>query len=628
MCGRKVCGISWLCLVAIIVFATPSFGISVNLTATDQGNGGVLLKASASFSTCKYCNSNGDCWTVNSGSVVIPGRCSDSGNGGASCSYLLDRGSLHSPPTRSFTAYGSDCKGSSSDTITISYDNTPSVSVTGPSGTVKGPFNITGTATFKPTLSAIKGYIYTYVNNGYVGLKTCNTEQCTFNYEEIYGTLLDRNHGGPYTIRMIAYGGGTSAEATGSFSVDKTPSVSVTGPSGTVKGPFNITGTATFKPTLSEVKGYIYTYVNNGYVGLKTCNTEQCTFNYEEIYGTLLDRNHGGPYTIRMIAYGGGTSAEATGSFSVDKTPSVSVTGPSGTVKGPFNITGTATFKPTLSEVKGYIYTYVNNGYVGLKTCNTEQCTFNYEEIYGTLLDRNHGGPYTIRMIAYGGGTSAEATGSFSVDKTPSVSVTGPSGTVKGPFNITGTATFKPTLSEVKGYIYTYVNNGYVGLKTCNTEQCTFNYEEIYGTLLDRNHGGPYTIRMIAYGGGTSAEATGSFSVDKTPSVTILSPAQKDLSPFNVIIAAEFKPTLSSTKGSISAYINNSYIGSKSCTTTSCEFNYREITGLLRSLPVGGPYTAKAIASGGGASATKEKTFYIVNECRECNEGPPECPLP
>ncbi|WP_028578879.1 hypothetical protein [Desulfogranum japonicum] len=493
-----------------LLVSNNAIAASVTLTATDLGNGGVRLSASASFASCKVCDAYGNCHTNNRGSVSIPYRCADSGEGSAECSVILDRGTLHG--TRNFTANASDCKGSASDSITTEFDNTPTVSYQEPTGEVEEPFDIKANVVFKPTLQENKGTINAYVRNAFIARKICKTENCSFSYEEETGSLYDLNHGGPYTIIIRAYGGGASAEESGSITVDKTPEVEITSPAGTVSEPFDITGTATFKPTLNEVKGTITLYVRNGFVASKKCMTENCSFSYKEEVGKLFDLNHGGPYEIRMRASGGGIYTDQTKDITVDKTPEVEITSPAGTVSEPFDITGTATFKPTLNEVKGTITLYVRNGFVASKKCMTESCSFSYKEEVGKLFDLNHGGPYEIRMRASGGGIYTDQTKDITVDKTPEVEITSPKGMVTSPFNVTGYATFKPTLNDVKGTIYAYLNGAYLGSKTCSTLSCDYNYQQINGALINRNIGS-YTLRFRATGSGATAYATEQFLV-------------------------------------------------------------------------------------------------------------------
>ncbi len=528
-------------VLAAVLGGTPRLAsaASASVSVTPQADGSVVATARGSFDSCVRCaeeDVDKRClrtYTVNYGSITLQfgaggALCWNSGNGGASCMNSIDRGLLHG--TSAYTAIAADCTDKTSSMSTsLTLDNTPTVSISTPSGTVTGPFdiagmttfNITGSATFKPTLNPTKGTITLYVNsNPYpYATKSCPTENCSFSYQDLVGQPFALLPGGPYTVKLVASGGGASASAQQTFTVapDNIPSVRITAPNETVSGPFDITGSATFKTTLGTTKGTITLYIgHNPYAyATKSCLTQSCTFSYKDLTGQLYELRHGGPYTVKLIASGGGAAASDQKSFTVDNTPSVTVATPSGTVSGPFDITGSATFKPTLSPTKGTIALYINNVYTYIsKSCPTETCTFSYKDLTGQLYERYHGGPYTVKLIASGSGASASDQKSFSVDNTPSVSVIDPSGVVLSPFDITGTATFKPTLSPTKGTIALYINNAYTYVsKTCTTQTCTFSYQELSGNLYSRSPGGPYTVRLLATGGGASASDQKTFWV-------------------------------------------------------------------------------------------------------------------
>jgi RHS repeat-associated protein len=302
----------------MVVSAHSVMAASVTITALDQGNGGVEITANAAFETCA--NSG------NYGNIYVPGLCSKSGNGSASCTAIFDRGQLHG--THTWTATANDCTGSATDSATLTFDNTPTINLTGPSGTVSGSFDITGTVNFKPTNNATKGTINAYDVYGnpnrvgcpcFLATKTCSTESCTFSYKELTGKFYEVPHGGPYTIKLTAYGVGVSTSAQHTFYADNMPEVNVTSPIGTVSGPFDITGTAIFKPTQSSTKGSIAAYLNGNPYPLtsKSCTTESCSFSYYDIYKGLYSLSPGGPYTLKMTAYGGGASASDQQTFYV-----------------------------------------------------------------------------------------------------------------------------------------------------------------------------------------------------------------------------------------------------------------------------------------------------------------------
>ncbi len=295
------------------LFALRLYGATAQLSYTVESDGSVPLTIKGTFEECIYCDDHGkNCWSNHAaGSVYILSLCGESGHGTASCTAILDRGSLNR--THTFRGVASDCKGSASDSVTIMLDNTPAVSISGPSGTVSEPFDITGHVAFKPTLQQTKGTINVYINGGHVAGKYCTTEECDFSYKELTGNLCDRNHGGPYTIKLVATSGGASSSAEGTFSVDKTPTVSISEPSGMVLSPFDIAGHATFRPTLNQTKGTIYVFVNKSHIATKSCITEQCSYNYEELSGYLVSRP-AGTYTILLRATGsrGGTAEDST----------------------------------------------------------------------------------------------------------------------------------------------------------------------------------------------------------------------------------------------------------------------------------------------------------------------------
>ncbi len=301
-------------LLLSLLWSHPSWAVSSSIVVTVEG-GGVTATASGSFGSCP----NGGGVTLKRNNVAIG---SASGSGSASVTRTLDRGTLHG--TNTFQAYAADCTGYTTQSYTLVLDNTPSVTVTGPSGVVSGPFDITGTVVFKPTLSATKGTVSVqFTGTGTpttVATKACTTETCAISYQEITGILYERNHGGPYTVRLYASGGGAVASASQSFTVDNMPSVTVTSPLGVVSSPFDITGMAVFKPKLSAIKGTMSAQIIVGgtptTVATKTCLTETCGFSYQEVTGGLYTKSPGS-YTVRLYASGGGATASDSDPFSV-----------------------------------------------------------------------------------------------------------------------------------------------------------------------------------------------------------------------------------------------------------------------------------------------------------------------
>ncbi|MFZ5764166.1 MAG: RHS repeat-associated core domain-containing protein [Thermodesulfobacteriota bacterium] len=623
-------------------------------------NGGVVVSATGTFATCTTCDANGEnCVSNDSGAVLLKRdnaafyypECVKRGNGSATCTYTYDRGLLHGDHT--FYAKATDCTGTATTSVSLTLDNTPVIQAISPGGaTLSAPFDIVARVSFAPTLNTTKGAIYAYLVlpsgvASYVRAKSCTSEECGFSYQELAGSLYDLNHGGPYKIKIRATGSGASSEKEGEpFSIDKTPAIGAITPGGaTLDAPFDITAGATFKPTLSTTKGTIYAYLVlpsgvASYVRAKSCTSEECGFSYQELAGSLYDLNHGGPYKIKIRATGSGASSEKEGEpFSIDKTPAIGAITPGGaTLDAPFDITAGATFKPTLSTTKGTIYAWFvlpNNAMIPLggKTCSTLDCDYSYQAQSGTLYDYYHGGPYKIKITASGSGTSVTEFGEeFYIDKTPSISsITPGGGTVDEPFDITARAAFKETTNVTKGTIsawFVLPNGAMISLggKICTVLDCDYSYQEQSGTLYDYYHGGPYKIKIIASGGGTSLTEYGEeFYIDKTPHITPIEPAGKTQSPINIQANATFKPTLSATKGSIYAYLvyasgSTSLFGVKSCATEECTYNYQEVTGNLYRLKPG-RYQIKFKATGSGASAEAIEPFEVV-EYADNSDGP------
>ncbi len=140
----------------MLFFVSPCLGASVTITAVDQGDGGVMVTANATFKTYTICDAQGkNCNTDNSGAVYILSGPGDQklpmfynsgtpiinpyeyysgagGNNSATVTIIIDRGYLHG--THSFRAEAGDHKESAASSATITINNTPSITLTGPSG--------------------------------------------------------------------------------------------------------------------------------------------------------------------------------------------------------------------------------------------------------------------------------------------------------------------------------------------------------------------------------------------------------------------------------------------------------------------------------------------------------------
>jgi hypothetical protein len=204
------------------------------------------------------------------------------------------------------------------------------------------------------------------------------------------------------------------------------------------------------------------------------------------------------------------------------------------------------------------------------------------------------------------------------VDRVPTIQIISPEdGSVQtGPFDVKVTATFKPTLNSAKGSINCYYGsptnptNLFLS-KQCTTESCTIKHSELKGKLWEPPTGEYGVVCKATAGSNGSANDTKNFKVDKTPIVSITSPIGKVLSPFDIAGEITFKPTLNSSKGSYTVYLNNNVVSRKSCNTESCDYSYKAEKGVLYTMAPGGPHKIKITAVGGGSTKTDEKEFEV-----------------
>lgn len=492
-CLAMYAGLLWILLPQSLHAA------GVHLSYSVEDDGAVPITARGSFASCRVCDSSGkNCHTVDTGAVYLHGLCSKSGHGSASCTAKRDRGGLHGSHT--FNGSAVDCKNSAQDTLTISLDNTPSISLHSPRGTVKGSFEISGVVHFKPTLSAIKGTIYVnFDKSGLSYSKNCRETECRFSFLEDNKHLFDLNHG-EHTVTVTAYGGGATQKITETFTVDNMPEIHLDNPRGTVRGSFDIKGKIQFKPSVNQVKGSLYVnFDKSGSSYSKNCKETECRFSFLEDNRRLFDLNHG-RHTVTVTAYGGGAVQKFTDEFIVDNMPEVKLTSPKGTVHGAFNITGTAHFQPSVSDIKGSIYVnFDKSGAYYSKSCKKENCEFNYLEDNKRLFDLNHG-KHTITVRAIGGGATGSTTEAFTVDNMPVISIEEPeSGLVFSPFQTSGNVVFQPVLPEAKGTISVYIDNGLHYSKSCTQLSCAF--EKILFPSV-----GQHILKVRAVSGGAVAE--------------------------------------------------------------------------------------------------------------------------
>jgi hypothetical protein len=316
-------------LCCFLFFAPSAWGGNIFFTSKLGADGRVTVQLSGTFASCTTCDPSGqNCVTTDTGAVSLSqnmyNACSASGKGSASCSKIFDRGT-HG--THTFTGRLKDCRGIVTDTYVLTLDNTPEVAVTSPlnGSTVSGPFDITGKAVFQPTRNAVKGTISLYVDGSSTpqATKKCTTEVCLFSWKELQGKEYEMYHGG-HAVELKAAGGGAAALDISAFTVDNAPAVVLTSPShdDMVPVPFDIAGTAAFKPTQNATKGMIFLHINDSLAASKTCATEECSFRHEEIEEKKYELRHGGTHTVKLTAssaWGGSVSRANT--FTVANIP-------------------------------------------------------------------------------------------------------------------------------------------------------------------------------------------------------------------------------------------------------------------------------------------------------------------
>jgi hypothetical protein len=253
-------------------------------------------------------------------------------------------------------------------------------------------------------------------------------------------------------------------------------------------------------------------YVDGSYHGYKTYYTTSVSWSYFDITGRKLDAGvfSQGEHTIRAVATShNGVSVEATSTFTIDNTPKVAINSP-GQVQGAFDLTGSATFKESSTSYEGRIYVYVDGSYHGYKTYYTKTVSWSYSEITGHELDAGiySQGEHAIRAVATSrDGVSIEATSTFTIDNTPSLSAIQKLsvGTDKQYFDLHATVTFKEHVGGIEGRVYAYLNGHLQGSKIYDVKQKTVKYSEITGGVFKEidwlMSEAVVTFKAVAYNG-------------------------------------------------------------------------------------------------------------------------------
>lgn len=436
--GSLVLAVSLTLICCSSAQAVPAPTLTVTNGCVSGGSGSVKATVTAGFSTC----SGQAGWVEDLWDSMK--ECTSSADGSATCTATLDCAVLQG--TNTFTATATDCTGTGTATPqTLIIDNTPSVTVTSPSGTLQGPFDITGTATFAPTLQTLQGTITAYVNGNPQWHSTLNCNNngpnkgvpCVYSYKAVSGVLDDLNNGGPYTVYLKASSSNALhpinvSSNTLTFSENKTPAISLTVPStfqpppavNTLSGPFDITGTAVFQPSLNSTLGWMGGYINGLALPQQTFTESQCTYannSYQCTYDfqtlnkglpydldTSLPNTH---YTLLLFAaVPNAVTYTPTYQFTENKIPIVTIISPLSTFSGSADVKGTVVFAPTLNTNLGWITAYVNGQTISnqaypANSCTSSTCPLNYDfSSYNFLPGYN----YTVEVcgvVPYWNGT-------------------------------------------------------------------------------------------------------------------------------------------------------------------------------------------------------------------------------
>lgn len=257
---KRIVSILLIALVHLVALSSAWAGTSASISVS--GNEGTIsVNASATFMEDTHCNNRGECWTVNSGAVllyqdnVILGQAG--GYGLATFNKIVDSGRL-SQGFHTFTAIARDHEGgTASDSQTITIDNTPTVTVNSP-GLVAGAFDISGTVAFKESVTAREGNIYLYIDNRYWGAQSFEGASFNWNSAEFANKVLNAGNFslGVHTIKVVARAAnGATHEAQGTFEVRKCD-IKINNFSGT-SGTINATGgeTVTLSANITDSSG-------------------------------------------------------------------------------------------------------------------------------------------------------------------------------------------------------------------------------------------------------------------------------------------------------------------------------------------------------------------------------------
>ena len=311
----------------VAVFCSFTGAVAAHATSasiTVSGNEGAIpLSASATFTAYTHCDSAGNCWTVNSGTLRVYKDNSyiggSSGNGSASWSTTLNGGTM-SQGTHTFLAVATDSEGvTATSDASIVIDNTPEVSAV--IGKTEGDMNVHGTVDFKDNIDGYEGNIYLYIQYNGIGSFSRYgykffegaapidwTWQGVTSGKLNAGTMPQGNH--ILRVKATAANGAVKYKDC-PFVIDNTPKPTILGTENFPDNTMDIFGTVLFKDNIAGYEGKISLYLaadaqspSFSLVGSKSYEGKSIRWKYSDFTGSRLPLSTWGKreFLIKVVA--------------------------------------------------------------------------------------------------------------------------------------------------------------------------------------------------------------------------------------------------------------------------------------------------------------------------------------